>query len=72
MYHHVYRKVEKPLYFISSELKRRMKAEKKASEKEAKQKDQNEKTQNPEAEVLDEESLDPNVSSWSENSNIII
>ncbi|XP_044126504.1 lysine--tRNA ligase isoform X2 [Bufo gargarizans] len=40
-----------------NELKRRMKAEKKAAEKEAKQKDQNEK---PEAEVVDEESLDPN------------
>ncbi|XP_077144694.1 lysine--tRNA ligase isoform X2 [Ranitomeya variabilis] len=45
-----------------NELKRRMKAEKKAAEKEAKQKDQNEKTQKPEAEdeVVDEESLDPN------------
>ncbi|XP_073515900.1 lysine--tRNA ligase isoform X2 [Phyllobates terribilis] len=45
-----------------NELKRRMKAEKKAAEKEAKQKDQNEKTPKPEAdeEVVDEESLDPN------------
>ncbi|XP_069595235.1 lysine--tRNA ligase isoform X2 [Ranitomeya imitator] len=45
-----------------NELKRRMKAEKKAAEKEAKQKDQNEKAQKPEAEdeMVDEESLDPN------------
>ncbi|KAM3920617.1 lysine--tRNA ligase isoform 2-T2 [Leptodactylus fuscus] len=43
-----------------NELKRRMKAEKKAAEKEAKQKDQNEKVQKPEAELVDEESLDPN------------
>ncbi|KAM4017919.1 lysine--tRNA ligase isoform 1-T1 [Anomaloglossus baeobatrachus] len=43
-----------------NELKRRMKAEKKAAEKEAKQKDQNEKTPEAEAEVVDEESLDPN------------
>ncbi|XP_073440890.1 lysine--tRNA ligase isoform X2 [Dendrobates tinctorius] len=45
-----------------NELKRRMKAEKKAAEKDAKHKDQNEKTQKPEAEneMEDEESLDPN------------
>ncbi|XP_069822243.1 lysine--tRNA ligase isoform X2 [Dendropsophus ebraccatus] len=43
-----------------NELKRRLKAEKKAAEKESKQKDQNEHTQKPEAEVVDEESLDPN------------
>lgn len=51
---------DQALHGKKSELKRRMKAEKKAAEKEAKQKDQNEKTQKPEAEVVDEESLDPN------------
>ncbi|XP_077144693.1 lysine--tRNA ligase isoform X1 [Ranitomeya variabilis] len=53
---------DQTLHGKKSELKRRMKAEKKAAEKEAKQKDQNEKTQKPEAEdeVVDEESLDPN------------
>ncbi|XP_053304801.1 lysine--tRNA ligase isoform X1 [Spea bombifrons] len=43
-----------------SELKRRMKAEKKAAEKEAKQKEQNEKLPSAETEVIDEETLDPN------------
>ncbi|KAG9475033.1 hypothetical protein GDO78_003474 [Eleutherodactylus coqui] len=44
-----------------SELKRRLKAEKKAADKEAKQKDQNEKPQKEEVEeAVDEESLDPN------------
>ncbi|KAG9475034.1 hypothetical protein GDO78_003474 [Eleutherodactylus coqui] len=44
-----------------NELKRRLKAEKKAADKEAKQKDQNEKPQKEEVEeAVDEESLDPN------------
>ncbi|XP_066438694.1 lysine--tRNA ligase isoform X1 [Eleutherodactylus coqui] len=43
-----------------SELKRRLKAEKKAADKEAKQKDQNEKPQKEVEEAVDEESLDPN------------
>ncbi|KAM3920616.1 lysine--tRNA ligase isoform 1-T1 [Leptodactylus fuscus] len=51
---------DQALHGKKSELKRRMKAEKKAAEKEAKQKDQNEKVQKPEAELVDEESLDPN------------
>ncbi|XP_069822242.1 lysine--tRNA ligase isoform X1 [Dendropsophus ebraccatus] len=51
---------DKALHGRKSELKRRLKAEKKAAEKESKQKDQNEHTQKPEAEVVDEESLDPN------------
>ncbi|KAM8945294.1 lysine--tRNA ligase isoform 2-T2 [Pelodytes ibericus] len=43
-----------------NELKRRMKAEKKAAEKEVKQKEQIEKLPNVETEVIDEETLDPN------------
>ncbi|XP_066438695.1 lysine--tRNA ligase isoform X2 [Eleutherodactylus coqui] len=43
-----------------NELKRRLKAEKKAADKEAKQKDQNEKPQKEVEEAVDEESLDPN------------
>lgn len=43
-----------------NELKRRLKAEKKAAEKEVKQKEQCEKTPTEKTEELDEESLDPN------------
>ncbi|XP_053548502.1 lysine--tRNA ligase isoform X2 [Bombina bombina] len=43
-----------------NELKRRMKAEKKAAEKETKQKDQNEKLPSEEEAAVDEETLDPN------------
>ncbi|XP_077308489.1 lysine--tRNA ligase isoform X2 [Lithobates pipiens] len=43
-----------------NELKRRLKAEKKAAEKEGKQKEQCEKTPTEKTEELDEESLDPN------------
>ncbi|KAM4721794.1 lysine--tRNA ligase isoform 2-T2 [Rhinophrynus dorsalis] len=43
-----------------NELKRRLKAEKKAAEKEAKHKEQNEKLPSEEANAIDEESLDPN------------
>ncbi|CAN2389448.1 lysyl-tRNA synthetase [Pristimantis euphronides] len=50
---------DQDLHGKKSELKRRMKAEKKAAEKEAKQKDQNEKMPESE-ELVDEESLDPN------------
>lgn len=55
-----------------SELKRRLKAERKTAEKEAKQKEQSEKHSNKPALTsdsennigADEESLDPNVSIW--------
>lgn len=55
-----------------SELKRRLKAERKIAEKEAKQKDQSEKHSNKPSLAsdsennigADEESLDPNVSIW--------
>ncbi|XP_077308481.1 lysine--tRNA ligase isoform X1 [Lithobates pipiens] len=48
------------LHGKKSELKRRLKAEKKAAEKEGKQKEQCEKTPTEKTEELDEESLDPN------------
>lgn len=49
-------------FFSFSELKRRMKADKKAAEKEAKTKEQVEKTSTEKAEEIDEENLDPTVS----------
>lgn len=55
-----------PLFFLISELKRRMKAEKKASEKDAKLKEQQEqKSESNDQQVLNaselDETLDPNV-----------
>ncbi|XP_063293338.1 lysine--tRNA ligase isoform X1 [Pelobates fuscus] len=50
---------EQDLHQNKSELKRRLKAEKKAAEKDAKQKEQNEKLPSADTEI-DEETLDPN------------